>query len=179
MRKPFILVAAVLLHGCASDGPRLAEAPKPPATDQLATVYLYYLGGAGSRIGFQVDQKALFSAEPVSFSWVQVPPGRHSFRAQVGFMQRDLAAPGDSTHNQPAELTLDLAAGQTYYLELATEGEMSRTDEHFILGVGIVGPQYTEHSKQLIVVDAEVAQWNLRPMTYVTPDFTQLPAPGQ
>jgi len=174
MKRIAWLISALLLHGCtslASQGPRFADAPVPPASRELATVYLAYLGGPESDMTFYTDGGTLFSARPASFSWVQLTPGRHTFRAEVGFMQQDLLAPPGSTYNRPARITIDLEAGRSYYLEFSTEGEMTRTDEHFIYGVGIVGPEYTERDKRFTLVDEEVGQWNLRPLIYVAPDI--------
>lgn len=168
-----VLSSALFLQGCVtrSDGPKLSDAPKPPASSELATVYIYYLGGPETEISFYVNEKTLFRANPVSFTWVQLQPGKHTFSAQVGFWGYNLAASSESTENKPTQKSFTLKPGEKYYLEFSTSGEMTRTQEHFIYGVGIVGPEYTEYGKQIMEVEEDVALWNMKAMDYIEPNF--------
>jgi len=171
--RTFLALASLLLllQGCVPtkpSGPRFGQAPNPPASDTLATVYVYYLGGANKTVSFLVNGKTIFSGAPLTYSWIQLAPGPHTFKAEVGFWGSDLAASGKgSTFNDPAQQKLTLEAGKTYYLEYSTEGEISNEASHFVLGVGVVGPEYTEFSNKLAPVTEEQGRWNMRPMYYV------------
>lgn len=172
-RLVVIFSVFILLQGCLSirpDQPTFSNAPTPQKTDDLATVYMHFDDAPGSRIAFYVDERHYFNALWNTYSWVQVKPGNHIFKAQVGFWDMDLAASAkESTANKPVSTEVTLEAGKTYYMELTTSGAITGTSASYAAGVYSVEPQYTEFGKTLELVNEERGLATLRRSVYIKP----------
>ncbi|WP_428036026.1 hypothetical protein [Amphritea sp.] len=166
-----VLVVCLVLPGCLvirPDTPSYADAPKPSINASLATVYTYYHGQPGSRIGFTINGKPYFEAYWDTYSWVQLNPGTYIFKAQPGFWDLDLAASAkNSTANQSVETTLNVEAGNTYYLELTERGEFTGTSMSVIGSTPVFEPEYTEYGKSLVLVKPEIGEISLKQGVYI------------
>lgn len=166
-----VLIVSLALSGCLvirPDTPSYSNAPKPPVTANQATVYTYYHGQPGARIGFTINGKPYFEAYWDTYSWVQLSPGPYTFKAQPGFWDLDLAASAKkSTANQPVETTLNLEAGKTYYLELSERGAFTGTSMSMIGTTPVFEPQYTEYGKSLVLVAPEQGEKTLKHGVYI------------
>ncbi len=166
-----VLIISVALPSCLvirPDTPGFSNAPKPPINANLATVYTYYHGQPGARIGFTINGNPYFEAYWDTYSWVQLNPGSYTFKAQPGFWDLDLAASAkNSTANQPVEATLNVEAGQTYYLELSERGAITGTSMSMIGSAPVFEPQYTEYGKSLVLVAPEQGERTLQYGVYI------------
>jgi len=101
--------AALALAGCRARSDFMAPTSAElgaPAAQSAQVVFLRPSAFAGNRLITICDDKGTFlgDAPPVSHFWVRLPPGRHTF---VAWAENSTA------------LEADLAAGQTYFVEVA------------------------------------------------------------
>ncbi|MGH1430639.1 MAG: hypothetical protein ACRBB4_05925 [Neptuniibacter sp.] len=166
-----IIIFSMTLSGCLvirPDTPSYSNAPKPPVSSNLATVYTYYHSRPGGRIAFTIDEESYFEAYWDTYSWVQLKPGSYIFKAQPGFWDLDLAASAkNSTANQPAKTTINVEAGKTYYLELSERGAFTGTSMSMIGTTPVFEPEYKEFGKHLVLVDPEQGERTLARGVYI------------
>jgi hypothetical protein len=125
MKKLTCLIVIAIgfgLTGCLQirpDGPLYFEAPKPPESDQAATIYLLRYGNEkqmGEQAWFYVDGKAVFNSYDRSFSWVQVPPGEHVVEVKPGFWDRPIIdIDTDGAYGTSNSLRIQAEPEKTYY----------------------------------------------------------------
>ena len=177
-----VLSAALILVtvGACSirpDGPTYYFAPKPPESSELSTIYLMRLGyeqNAGGRTWFYVDDASIFNSYERSYSWVQVPPGKHTIKVQVGFWDYDLnIAKPNNPNNKALFLLIQTEPGKTYYVryERINAPRQTRTGIAFV-GNPILAIPTTEHSHErlsdrLFLEDPEKALSDLFYLLYV------------
>jgi hypothetical protein len=167
MKKLIVLVfLTISLSGCLvirPDSPSYINAPQPPLNPELATVYTYYHSRPGGRINFTINDAPYFEAYWDTYSWVQLKPGSYTFKAQPGFWDLDLAASSkNSTANNAAEITINIDADHSYFLELSEIGEFTGTSVTMIDTTPVFEPEYTEYGKNLILVEPEQGKKNFK-----------------
>jgi hypothetical protein len=108
-RRYAMVLAVVLVTGCAASGPKFAEVAQsfPPLKATEGRVVFFRsasMMGAAVRPAIRVDGEAVGKSSPGSFFYVDTPPGQHAITA---------ATEAESV------FTLDVAAAKTHYISSA------------------------------------------------------------
>ena len=176
----YLLIVAVglALTGCLEirpDGPLYFAAPKPPESDQNATIYLIRSGWEQDMVGqawFYVDDRAVFNSYDRSFSWVQVPPGEHGIKVEPGFWDRPLIDfdPEDE-YGKPNLLRLQVKSGETYYIRF--ERVNGPRQSYWAFSAGIFYQEFYREtlSERLYLEEPEEALGNLNHAVYIESSY--------
>lgn len=120
MRRFFWLVILIILAGCALPrfkGDDFRDVARAPVSPEKATVYVYRVGqGTPVRHGavmIYVDGQKVFHVRNKGFTWFQIAPGAHQFKAEWPWNEKPLFEEG---HFDERFLTVNLAAGKTHFI---------------------------------------------------------------
>ncbi len=107
------LTLALLASGCATYhpvGPSYAQAKATDTRSDAALVYVmrYKAEPSARDATILVDDDEVADLSQGGFTWFYVQPGHHVIHARWGLVLEQL----------PSQVTVDLEAGKTYYLEL-------------------------------------------------------------
>lgn len=117
---PLALLLLVVVAGCAQPGKKFSEvAPTIPALSSEQTrltfyrTWAYYAGGLDARVS--INGKRRMEVPTKAFSYVDVPPGKHTIAIDF------FGAFGDF------EISVDVAKSREYYFELGSSVVMADT----------------------------------------------------
>ena len=118
VRTVALACAASLLLGCATTthGPAFVDAPKPLASDGLATVYFYRTGNWNANYGntrLFINGKEVATLKEDGYTWVQLEPGKHAFEENLHWSLRPIAGTYAASTMQAT-----VVADETYYIAI-------------------------------------------------------------
>ena len=134
----FFLCAISTLQGCGPTkpaGPYHADAPKPPESTSLATIFLIFNSYSNERVDFLINDKHYFSASMNHYSWIQIEPGKHEIKAVDSVSDRSFFG---GSAKQEHIFTKQFDAGEKYYISLNTQRKPTGKQ------IGLITPYYVE-----------------------------------
>ncbi len=151
-RMAALACAAALLLGCTTTtySPSFVDAPKPPASSGLATVYIYRIGNWNQNHGntrLLINGKKAATLKQDDYTWMQLEPGEYTFEENQHWLQK----PDHESHTAYS-LQATVAADETYYVIMDIAAENIRTAE--TLTMVMIGDVLVPMNQQIAVADA-------------------------
>ena len=134
----YMFFLVFILQGCGPtlpSGPYHADAPKPPESKKLATIYIIFDAYGGEKIDFFVNEQHYFTALMNHYSWIQLEPGEHEIKAIDGLGESSFFN-GDAGKEFVFRKYFD--AGKKYYISLSTQRRPTGKQ------LGLVTPLYVQ-----------------------------------